>query len=319
MFRPIKLILFKNTNRLQLFKNYKVCSNISPIMFYIRNEPEKKIVEITFSFPTSSIFDREFNLNRSVDEPIGKTFEKLSSNLIKHLELKQKKKTKKFKSEGNLALQASEEEEDIKVTIQLFDNFDKEVSNQTLNQHAWVEGYKVRINDNFYNVIVDLPRLKKLALPKLLIAGMPVTISTDKEDKIVDKCKFQWYISSKVLDRSKWELLSEGVNKRVIHLDDKCDKKYLKLVCIPSDGKRYGIPIETVSNKPIEKLFEIKDLPMSDRHKLTKQELDGNKYVKKDFAITEPGKKRNDFGSDFYQNILYFLSSGLSSCIFIQH
>ena len=127
-------------------------------------------------------------------------------------------------------------------------------------------------------VVVDLPILKKLSLPKQLISQMPVIVITDKEDIFIDKCKFKWYISSKEFDTNDWELVNEGVNNRMIYLNENAENKYVKIVCTPNDGIRDGLPIEVISNKTVEKHFDINELPMTDRHKLTTEKMRDNKY-----------------------------------------
>lgn len=246
-------------------------------MFFIRNEREKKLVEITVRYPLSPTSEREFNLNRNTEEPIGKTFEKLSSNLLKHLSNKQKKKNKKLKTDGQSEA-TFEIEDELNVTVVLYDEKNEPISNDTLNEHAWKEGYKVKINENFFPVVVDLPSVKKLALPKQLIANMPVVVITDKEDKFIDKCKFKWFISSNKFDTTDWELMDEGVNNRMIFLTENCEHKFVKIVCTPNDGTRDGLSIEVISNKAVQKLFNVNELPMTDRHKLTSEKMSGNGY-----------------------------------------
>jgi hypothetical protein len=108
----------------------------------------------------------------------------------------------------------------------------------------------------------------------------PVFVITDKEDKFIDKCKFKWYISSNQFNNNnEWELLNEGVNNRMIYLNSKCENKYLKVVCTPNDGSRDGLSVEVISNKIVEKQFELNELPMTDRHKLTTEKLSGNRIL----------------------------------------
>ena len=260
-----------------IFRQYtEIKRKIPSKMFFIRNEHEKKAIELTLRYPITPSNEREFNLNRNFDEKIGKTFQKLASNLVKYLSMQQKKKVKKLKSGENSPPKAiGELEEEVNITVELYDASNQQISNETINEHAWKEGYKVKINEKYFQVVVDLPSLKKLSLPKQLIANMPVFVITDKDDKFIDKCLFKWYIST---NKNDWELLNEGVNNRMIYLNSKCENKYLKVVCTPNDGSRDGLSVEVISNKIVENLFHLNELPMTDRHKLTTEKLNGKKY-----------------------------------------
>ena len=284
MFRNItsncRIIIFGSSNSL-ILRQYTEAKRIIPSkMLFIRNEREKKVIELTLRYPISPNNEREFNLNRNFDEKIGKTFEKLTSNLVKHLSVQQKKKVKKLKSGKNSPpLKVEIEEDELNITVELFDTNNEQISNETLNEHAWKEGYKVKINEKYFQVVVDLPSLKKISLPKQLIANMPVFIISDKEDNLfIDKCKFKWYISSNEFDKNEWELLNEGVNNRMIYLNSNTENKYIKVVCTPNDGTRDGLIVEIISKKTIENLFQLYELPMTDRHKLTTEKLTGNEY-----------------------------------------
>ena len=233
-------------------------------MFSVRRNYEKKIVEIEFNYMFFENNVQTFKMNRSFEELIGKTMEKLVFNIKKKFEDFLKEKIKQNGCEAYFP----------SIIAKLYDNNGQPVHYDTLNKKAWKDGFTVKINEINYLVALDLPYLKKLALPKLLITDMPVVIITEKEDKIIDKCKFKWYISSKEVE---WELISEGMNNRMIYLNVESEKKFLKLHCIPNDGIRDGLPIEVISNNPIEKFFDLNELPMCDRHKLTCEKLNGNK------------------------------------------
>jgi hypothetical protein len=228
-------------------------------MFLISRNCVDKIANIEFNYEILQYKEIVFKMSRSFDETIGKTMEKLVFNIIKKYEA------------------LSKEKYSLEITATLHNTNNEQILNETLNEHAWKEGYKVKINEKYFQVVVDLPSLKKISLPKQLIANMPVFIITDKEDSLfIDKCKFKWYISSNEFDKNEWELLNEGVNNRMIYLNSNTENKYLKVVCTPNDGTRDGLIVEIISNKTIENLLQLDELPMTDRHKLTTEKLSGN-------------------------------------------
>ncbi len=60
------------------------------------NETEQK-VNISLKCLVNADTEREFNLNRSLDEPISATFQKLYSNFIKQVKSKDARSNKKLK------------------------------------------------------------------------------------------------------------------------------------------------------------------------------------------------------------------------------
>jgi hypothetical protein len=229
-------------------------------MFLIKYIKESPKIEIKFNYFVSPSTEREFKMNRDLNETIGKTLEKLVNSLKKQIFSKTKKN-------------------DIDITVGIYDCNDQILQKETLNQDAWKEGYKVKINDRVYKVLVDLPFLTKLSLPKLLLTNMPVIAVTEKDDKIIDKSKFSWYISISNLNTNEWELLSEGINNRMIILNENSENKFIKLVCVPSDGTRDGVAIEVFSQNAVQKFFDVNELPMTLRHSFTTERMSGNKYA----------------------------------------
>ena len=133
-----------NTEIIKRNLTKKIPSRLSK-MFFIKYEREKKNVEISFSYSISLSKERSFNLNRNINETIGKTFEKLSLNLSKQLTIQQKINVKKFKSEDNAVKIVDDE-----VLVELYDFDDQIISNETLNEEAWKEGYKIYYNFFFF-------------------------------------------------------------------------------------------------------------------------------------------------------------------------
>jgi hypothetical protein len=60
------------------------------------NETEKK-VSISLRCKVTDTLERDFNLNRSMDEPISSTFQKLYANYEKQVRIKDSRSTKKQK------------------------------------------------------------------------------------------------------------------------------------------------------------------------------------------------------------------------------
>lgn len=244
-------------------------------MFSIRYDYEKKIAEITFSYLLNENKEREFNLNRSFDEPLSRTFEKLTSNLTKQINITQKRRTKRKANEE--ASTVDDDNDEIKLNIELYNFNDQVIPIDTLNKDAWTDGYKVKLNNRIYSVCVNLPCIKKVNLSKLLLAGFPTIANVDIDEQFIDKTYYEWYISETDKNNNKWTFYSEGLNKKMITLNENCANRYLKLKCIPSDGTREGVPVEVISQNLIQTIVSIDSLPMTQRHKLTQEKLSGVK------------------------------------------
>ncbi|RNA38549.1 2 -5 -phosphodiesterase 12 [Brachionus plicatilis] len=78
------------------------------------------------------------------------------------------------------------------------------------------------------------------------------------------------------MDTITWNLIDEGVSKRMINLDENCENRLVRVECYPKDEKREGISVETVAVSPVLKRIDKEKLPMTQRHKLTKCLLDKN-------------------------------------------
>jgi hypothetical protein len=78
------------------------------------------------------------------------------------------------------------------------------------------------------------------------------------------------------LDSIEWIFFDNGENKKACLLTEICENRLIKVVCIPNDGNRDGIALETVSNQAVQKCIDLNTLPMTDRHKLTASYLSHN-------------------------------------------
>jgi hypothetical protein len=260
--------VFKVLKRFKTNQIYHM--EIDKHLLFIRYERDKNSLEMLFTYSVSALAsgkEREFRLNRRLDESIGKTFEKLVFSVEKHTSTK-----KKRKNDGNQVVNESASS----LVATLSDHNGQLISAQTLNNDAWKENYKFFLNDREYRVAVDLPHVKKIAFSKVILAAMPTMVSVDLPQDCQNKCFFSWYHSDTDIIPENWYLIDEGVNKRFCLLNGNVEKKLLRLRCTPNDGVRDGIPIEITSQSAVKKLFEVDELPMTKRHALTKSKLSGD-------------------------------------------
>ena len=227
------------------------------------------MINLTLKFQLTDSIEREFNLNRSKDESISKTFQKLESSFTKLLsKLKKLNNTESF-------------------SISLVDLNGNLVPNDTKNEDAWKEKYTLKINNQDYKVLVNLPVIKKIELPKVLIAGFPATLQTfiesNSSSELISKnSKYFWYSRESLDINANWNLInveSNGSNLKWCLLTADCFDCLIKVICIPSDGERDGLPIECVSATTVKQHIPSDKLPMSERHLQTSSFLESNKLI----------------------------------------
>ena len=281
-------------------------------MILIKYDEKAEKLGLTLKCKVGENHEREFNLNRNLDEEIGATFAKLYTNYTKQVAAKgnKSKKLKTNENENENENKPVKKSQDDQVPIFLYDLDNNLVPPTTKNKDAWKENFTFKIVDQEFKVIVNLPTIKKIALSKLLIAGMPAVVKIETDSQISNEqlskfSKFSWYksvntfenpipdtINSEKIkldqnqyDKLDWALMAEGENKRLCVLDEDCENRLIKIECIPNDGSREGLAVQHLTNYLVNKKLDLINFPMTDRHKLTKEKLTDNKYTIKSFFL----------------------------------
>ncbi len=161
------------------------------------------------------------------------------------------------------------------------------VPHDTKNENAWIENYTLKFNNQNYKVLVNLPVIKKIELPKLLIAGFSATVQTLNESnsnsEIINKnSKYFWYSREATNIDAKWNLINvagNGSNSKWCILTNDCFDCFIKVICFPNDGLRDGLPIECVSANTVKEHIPSDKLPMSERHLHTSSYLEFKKLT----------------------------------------
>lgn len=280
-------------------------------MIRIRFERNVERVSISLTCKITEDTNREFNLSRAIDEPIGQTFQKLYANFTKQLNSKINKTNKKLKKDP-INKESSQTQLNITnvtledIPINLYDLDNNLISLDTKNADAWKENFTLKLNDQIFTVAVDLPSIKKVSLSKLLVVGLPAIAklegdSQDLTEALNKYSKFNWYCSKEKfesgnkdilnninqklkiapheLEKIEWNLISLDDSRKLIILDEQTEDKLIKVEVTPSDGNRNGLAVDAISTNIVVKKFNLEDFPMSDRHKLTKHLVDSNSWV----------------------------------------
>ena len=92
----------------------------------------------------------------------------------------------------------------------------KMVDNELLNDNVWIEGATLQIDEECYNVELNIPTVTSLKLPKVIISGFPYFPKLKVEFIDLNCCEFTWY---RELLEEKEEALSGnkkgGKNKEI--------------------------------------------------------------------------------------------------------
>ncbi len=163
----------------------------------------------------------------------------------------------------------------------------------TLNRDAWKDNQKFKLQEQSFNVAVNLPCVKKMSLSKLMIAEMSgiVKVEFDSEDrfleKITENSKYMWYYSTEIFEEDainkttklnlEWKLMEEGVNLKACKLHECTKGRFIRVVCVPGDGGRDGLAFEVVSKDTVLGKIELNNMPMTIRHELTREYLNSEK------------------------------------------
>ena len=89
-----------------------------------------------------------------------------------------------------ILFQLEEELESVDVRV-LHDG--KMVDNELLNDSVWIEGATLQIDEECYNVELNIPTVSSLKLPKVIISGFPYFPKLKVEFIDLNCCEFTWY------------------------------------------------------------------------------------------------------------------------------
>ena len=237
--------------------------------FYAYNLKFEKMISIRYNEKTEKINlalkvnvpnskEREFTLNRNLDEELGNTLQRLYSTYIKQVNIALNKANKKMKkndpendNSNRIKSETTNKEmlDENSLPLTLYDLENNTVPLTTKNKDAWRENYTFKFSDQSYKVTVNLPALKKISLTKTLFAGMSALVKIEVEpecdfDELNTHSFFSWFVSDEtfqssesekfkmphqgILDKMKWNLLDEGLNKKSHVLNDDCENRLIK-------------------------------------------------------------------------------------------
>ncbi|KAB0798204.1 hypothetical protein PPYR_09197 [Photinus pyralis] len=258
------LSLFKLSNT---YWNINI-RNLHKYMFkmdkaYLRHVTETEQFQISFRYSDSNKVDRQFNFCRQLKEPVGTFLSRVTANVSKVIN----KKNKKKKTDN-----AQEEENTISASLLHNGTVvgDERTCHDLFNSHASDE-IVLQLLDKEYLIVINSPWINSLSLPKSIMANFPVYPAKFEGD-FIDKnlSEFNWYKSE---DKINWELVGCGF----MYLPRNEDiKHYLKMTCLPKNENATGPFVETVSETCVEASPGY--CPFETRHQFTKDRLIGKEF-----------------------------------------
>lgn len=289
-----KAIIVSSRSRTRSTTHLRQLNNRFDDMIRINFDEAEKRVLIALRCKIEGKTEREFHLNRSEDEVIGTTFEKLYANYLKHAMPKMQKAVKKQKANSNTENNNSDDSESLSGAppIFLYDMGGNLVDTGTKNKTAWVENFKFQMNEQTYRVCINLPRINKISLPKFMLSGFPTVAKIECDSEAIEHHSvFAWYASERCyaeadkkpvdkkhkafdLAQVNWTLIESGRAKRMCVLPKHLAGHLVRVECVPGDGEREGVAVEAVTVHVVEQGPDIDALPMTVRHGHTQKRLD---------------------------------------------
>ena len=248
--------------------------------YHVRYVEGDEQVQISFDYSLPSGKIRRFNFNRSPDEVLSNTIQRMSCGIKSKVEKKRKKK----KNEED-----QETEPETQISISLFDG-DQTIDESLTNKQAWLKSSILEVNNVKYNIQFNPPKVKSIKLPDCIMAEYPIVPLMDVEFSDLNQCKYKWLVEQKEGDNNTlanpakkrrtssgstdaYQLASESYI--FTPSPDDVDKK-LKFECIPSDGSRDG-DVVSVETKSVVMLGP-EHCPFEERHFLTQQPCGSQRY-----------------------------------------
>lgn len=222
---------------------------------YVRRALDTNQFHLTFVYENSNQnARRQFNFCRQLSEPVSNFLGRVSANVEKVVNKKNKKKQNLEPQKINTILKLNNEKVDDTTECQ-----------QVFNQGG---DLKLIIEDSSYKVVVDSPWIDAMSLPTSIMATYPLYPS-----------KFEAFNTNKSLSKFVWLTSQDQVNWKecfngyLFTPPNTIIGSYVKLVCTPSNGTTEGPAVEIESENKVDASPGL--CPFEERHKYT-ENLTGN-------------------------------------------
>lgn len=229
---------------------------------YFRQQEDK--VDITFMLEVKGSA-RQFNFSRNSTESLQVLLTRMKTNIQKAID----KGNKKNKVNPNSA--------DIKLEFYDSNNVIIDENNTCRDLFSIIGPVKLKVSDNFYEVVFNSPWVLSVNLPQSILAGFPVyPINFETQYAKREKCTFNWYKGLPLNEKGnlvseqhiQWEFAS---NNYIYTPSTQEVGMKLKFECIPGNDELVGPAVESISKNLVE--AGPGRCPFETRHLFTKQKL----------------------------------------------
>lgn len=193
------------------------------------------------------------NLNRPKDEPLSKVMVRIRQSAMPP----PPKGGKKARSKGFVPGAAPAEEvsapppAEVEIECLLECSVDGVVSEDTLNQDAWVHGRTLRVGASRFLVHVNPPVIEDLRIPRRPLAGIPQRPAISLRFAEASECRWQWFRARPQAgqapseEQDRWERIEDGGGDAMVYTPGERDVgKQLKLECTPRRMAGPGAALE---------------------------------------------------------------------------
>lgn len=175
---------------------------------YARKYPNSTTIEISFHYKNADIgIDREFNLNRNLDEKVCQTLERIKTNLEKEFRKKGGNKKKKGKpantsNTDNLAESSTNAVKNTNasdVSVCVVNRNGTPLNDETWNQLFTTEegmntSLLLKVMEQDFCIAYNFPYVKQMLLPSVIMSRFSVyPAKLDVHFAQPNDCMFEWY------------------------------------------------------------------------------------------------------------------------------
>lgn len=214
----------------------------------VRNAPGEDRINISLLyFRQLDGAERYCSLSRGRNESVGTSLVRLKANLEKF--------------EGNNKRKKSSNVASKSVNVELICPDGTPVLDDLTNEMAWLATNVLSIGESTYKIIVNIPAITLLKLPKYIMAGYTVYPKLSVEFCDTNLCKFEWSVGN---DSESMKIVG-------------CDPTFtpsaeavgwnVQLSCTPSNGKMEGTTKSVIAESTVQ--APPQSCPFEERHKLT--------------------------------------------------
>ncbi|PSN55444.1 hypothetical protein C0J52_05705 [Blattella germanica] len=262
---------------------------------YIRHQDGDEQFQVSFQLKHETLgLDRQFNFSRRLSEKVNDFLARITANVERTLNKKNKKKKKKPDGESDSST----------IEIGLLHAGQPVSGDYECKDVIFSEGLALKLLDLEFPVILNAPWVNLVTLPGSIMAGFPAyPLKFEVQFSEKSSCHFSWHKNSNITKDKNIPTDWSEVGAGYYYTPDTKDIGfYLKLICTPRNGDIIGPPTEIVSNNPVE--AGPGTCPFELRHAFTRERLNGQRCVANHNILLGEELKTNPIFSEIWEKFV---------------